>query len=87
MNRILTVDKEKRWVKVEAGVKIHELARELAKVGLALPNQGYIDFQTVAGAIGTATHGSGKTGTLSSFVREIELIDGLGNEHRLTQRE
>ena len=40
---------------------------------------GDIDKQTVAGAIATATHGSGiKLGSLSSVVRAVRIVTGTG---------
>ena len=44
---------------VEAGITLRELGPELAERGLALENQGDVDAQTIAGAISTATHGTG----------------------------
>ena len=38
---------------------LHRLNDELAAVGLAMPNLGDIDRQSIAGAIATATHGTG----------------------------
>lgn len=82
--RVLVIDKTQRTVKVESGIKIKKLLEMLAKENLTLPNQGYIVEQSVAGAIATATHGSGKTGTFSSFIQEIELLDANGRLHQLT---
>ena len=51
----------------------------LASYGLALPNLGDIDRQTVAGAISTGTHGSGnRLGGLATQVRGLTLITGDG---------
>ena len=44
---------------VEAGITLHELGEELRARGLAMENQGDVDPQTLAGAISTATHGTG----------------------------
>ena len=56
-------------VTVEAGITLHDLGEELAARGLALENQGDVDPQTLAGAISTATHGTGaRFGNLSSQV-------------------
>lgn len=82
--RVLFIDKQRLKVKTEAGIKIYKLLECLAKEGLTLPNQGYIVEQAIAGAVATATHGSGRTGTLSSFVEEIELLDANGTLHTLT---
>jgi FAD-linked oxidoreductase len=45
---------------VRAGTKIHAIGRPLWDRGLALKNQGDIDRQSIAGALSTATHGTGK---------------------------
>src|SRR5438477_7018036 len=57
--QLLDVDPTKRTVTVEAGIPIWKLADELAEHGLALSNLGDIGYQTIAGAISTATHGTG----------------------------
>ncbi len=59
MRRVLDVDRSSGLVRVQAGITIHELSRELDRHGLALENLGDIDVQSVAGAISTATHGTG----------------------------
>jgi len=45
---------------VGAGTRLHELDENLRRHGLAMPNLGDVDTQVVAGAMGTATHGSGR---------------------------
>jgi FAD/FMN-containing dehydrogenase len=44
-----------------AGTRIHALGRALFDAGVALKNQGDIDRQSLAGAVGTGTHGTGPT--------------------------
>lgn len=46
-------------VTVRAGIGLRSLNLSLALHGLALPNLGDIDRQTLAGALGTGTHGTG----------------------------
>ncbi len=46
-------------VTVQAGVRIGALSSALEAHGLALPNLGDIDVQSIAGAISTGTHGTG----------------------------
>ncbi len=78
-NRIISIDDEKRVVVMEAGIRLHDLGAELKKHGLAMPNLGSIDNQAIAGAIGTATHGSStRHGLLSQSVLglKIMLADG-----------
>lgn len=84
LNHVLSLDIENLRVRVQCGIKIKHLLEYLAKNHLTLPNQGYIDDQSIAGAIATATHGSGKTGTLSSFVEELKLLDANGILHSLS---
>ena len=56
---ITHVDRGRSRVRVRAGTPLHALTRALAEHGLALPNLGDIDRQTVAGATATGTHGTG----------------------------
>jgi L-gulonolactone oxidase len=57
--RVLDVDRESRLVQVQGGMTIAQLNACLAESGLALENLGDIDVQSIAGAISTATHGTG----------------------------
>ena len=67
-----------------AGTPIHAIGPLLAAEGLALANQGDIDRQTLAGAVATGTHGTGRgLGSLSSMVAGVELVDGRGGLHRI----
>jgi len=59
MSRVLDVDRASGLVRVEPGITLHDLGARLAEHDLALENQGDIDAQTLAGAISTATHGTG----------------------------
>lgn len=81
MRGVTEANTRKRWARVLPGTGLHELGQELAEHGLAMENLGDVDYQTIAGAIGTATHGSGVTlGNLSSTLIGGRLINGLGNE-------
>ena len=62
---------------MRAGTPLSLLNAELATHGLAMPNLGDIDVQTIAGALATGTHGTGAGyGCLSTFVDELELVTG-----------
>ena len=77
MRRVRAVDGAE--VTVEAGITLRELGEELRGRGLAMENQGDVDPQTLAGAISTATHGTGgRFGNLSSQVVGVRLVDGTG---------
>ncbi|MEE9417449.1 MAG: D-arabinono-1,4-lactone oxidase [Acidimicrobiales bacterium] len=56
-SQVLKVDGN--LVTVQSGIRLHDLAKSLASHGLALPNLGDIDAQSIAGAISTGTHGTG----------------------------
>ena len=66
-------------VEVGAGVTLHRLGAELAQRELAMENQGDIDRQQLAGALSTATHGTGATfPNLSAQVHSLTLVTADG---------
>lgn len=72
---VLAVDRERGRVTVQAGLPLWKLSRILDEHGLALPNLGDIAAQSVAGAVSTATHGTGRRlGNLSTFVEDLRLV-------------
>ncbi len=84
MNRVLAVDG--RLVTVEAGITIRELGPALAARGLALENQGDVDPQTIAGAISTATHGTGGAfANISSQVTGMRVVTADGEARRASR--
>jgi FAD-linked oxidoreductase len=88
LNRVLAVDERARLVTVEAGITIARLNEELAARGLALPNLGDIDRQSFAGAVATATHGTGaRFGGLATFLRRLHLITADGETLRCSPDE
>src|ERR1700685_4395150 len=60
LRAIRSVDEEAGEVTVEAGCRLRDLNEHLYARGLALANMGDIQEQTVAGAIQTGTHGTGR---------------------------
>jgi L-gulonolactone oxidase len=75
MRGIVSVDAATGLVEVAAGTPLHELNPQLAEHGLALEIMGDIDRQTIAGAVSTGTHGSGRNfGSVSTQVRALELV-------------
>ncbi|SCL57555.1 L-gulonolactone oxidase [Micromonospora citrea] len=82
------VDVDRRLVTVPAGITLRALNDLLAAHGLALPNLGDIDAQTIAGAISTGTHGTGAAyGCLSTFVEALTLVTGTGEVLRCSADE
>jgi L-gulonolactone oxidase len=74
-NRVLDVDRDSGLVRVQGGITIAALNARLAELGLALENLGDIDVQSVAGAISTATHGTGaRLRNIPAQVRELKLV-------------
>ncbi len=62
-----------------AGTMLADLGEPLNQVGRAMINMPDIDRQTFAGAISTATHGTGiSLGGLSDYVRALRLITPTG---------
>jgi L-gulono-1,4-lactone dehydrogenase len=77
LNRVLGVAGNE--VTVEAGITLRALGPALAERGLALENQGDVDAQTIAGAICTATHGTGgRFANISSQVTGVRLVTASG---------
>jgi L-gulono-1,4-lactone dehydrogenase len=74
-------------VRLGAGTTLHEASAELDRLGLAFENLGDIDVQTLAGAISTATHGTGATlKNLPAQVDELELVTAAGEVVRANAR-
>ena len=75
LTRLRSVDERAGLVTVEAGVRLRDLNEALLARGLALANLGDIQEQTVAGAIQTGTHGTGRdTGGIAAQVAGLELV-------------
>jgi FAD-linked oxidoreductase len=82
LSGLVGVDRETRRVTVQGGMRLRDLNRVLAQHGLAMPNLGDIDVQTISGAISTGTHGTGAGfGCLSTFVTALTLVAGDGSVH------
>jgi L-gulono-1,4-lactone dehydrogenase len=72
---VLDVDRDSGLVRVQAGITIAALNERLAEHGLAMENLGDIDVQSIAGAISTATHGTGaRLRNIPSQVAELKLV-------------
>jgi len=76
--------RQQRLVRVLGGTPIQALNDELDRMGLALPNMGGYDAQTIAGVVSTSTHGSGLGfGPFPSLVRSLDLVVSGGKALRL----
>lgn len=79
MNRILAVDAASGLVRVQGGITLNAASNALHAAGLAFPNLGDIDVQTIAGATATGTHGTGATlQNISAALHSVELMTAEG---------
>ncbi|MCD9155192.1 D-arabinono-1,4-lactone oxidase [Aeromicrobium duanguangcaii] len=79
MSRILHADTTTGLVRVQAGISLHDLNRRLDALGLALPNLGDVDPQSVAGATSTGTHGTGaRLFGIARAVAALQLVTAEG---------
>ena len=82
----IQIDKDARTVRVPAGLKYGELATALHERGWAIHNMASLPHISVAGAVATATHGSGaENGNLATSVRSLELVLPDGSTKRISQ--
>ena len=78
--QVLRVDKERKQVTVQAGITIEELNAELHANGLAMPNMGDIAYQSISGAVSTATHGTGIAyGGIATQLVGLDVVSGDGS--------
>jgi L-gulonolactone oxidase len=83
---VLDVDRSSGLVRVLGGITIRECNARLAEHGLALENLGDIDVQSIAGAISTATHGTGaRLRNISAQVAELTLVLADGSTLRCAE--
>jgi alditol oxidase len=82
----ISIDREKMTAIVGAGVSYGALAAHLHREGFALHNLASLPQISVAGAVATATHGSGdRNQTLSSAVAGLELVMSDGSLKRVVR--
>jgi L-gulono-1,4-lactone dehydrogenase len=75
LDRLVSVDIATSQITVQAGMPLHRLNAVLAEHGLGLTNMGDIDRQTLAGALSTGTHGTGRlSGGFAAQVAGLELV-------------
>jgi FAD-linked oxidoreductase len=85
---VIECDPSTRQASMWGGTKIHAIGIPLKESGLALANQGDIDVQSIAGAIGTGTHGTGATlGSLSTQIVAMTLVTADGGILEVTDHD
>ena len=85
---IVSADTESGLVTVRSGTTLRALNADLDMLGLAMPNLGDIDAQTISGAISTGTHGTGaRFGGIATQVEGLELVMADGSPVRASAAE
>lgn len=86
LNRVLAIDANAGRVTVEGGIRYGELAPVLQAHGLALANLASLPHISVAGAVMTATHGSGSaTGNLATQIAAMDVVAPSGDVVTITR--
>jgi len=86
MHEVVSLDRDKRTVTVEAGITYGQLCPYLDQKGFALHNLASLPHISVAGACSTATHGSGEqNGNLATSVAGLEFVTAKGDVLRLSR--
>jgi FAD/FMN-containing dehydrogenase len=76
---LLAHDRSAGRATLGAGTTLKEASRALLEIGLAFPNLGDVDYQTVAGIVGTGTHGTGaQLKIISDSLQGVRLLTGQG---------
>ena len=84
LREVGAVDETAATVTVGAGIRYAELAPYLDERGWALGNLPSLPHVSVAGAVATATHGSGDSNpVLADAVRAVDLVTAPGERRRL----
>lgn len=79
LNGLVEIDQHETTATFLAGTTLRETGPILAAHNQGLINMPDVDHQTLAGAISTATHGTGrKLGSLSSYISGLSFIDAKG---------
>ena len=79
LDKALVADILPKRFTVQAGVRIKNLVKMLAKDNLGMENLGSIMEQSIGGAMSTGTHGTGlRLGNLATQIVGMKLVNGKG---------
>jgi len=80
MDQVISIDKEKQTVTVQAGARVSQVIDELRKHNLTLPNLASIAEQQMGGFVQVGAHGTGANiPPVDEFVTKLKLVTpGLG---------
>lgn len=80
LDKAVAIDKGRMRASVQAGIRIKNLVKLLRSNGLGMRNLGSIKEQSIAGAVSTATHGTGRDiGNISTQIVGMNLVTGRGD--------
>ncbi len=86
LDQVIDIDRAAGTVTVNAAIRYGTLAQVLEREHLALHNMASLPHISIAGAVATATHGSGDAnGNLATAVRALELITSDGDVLRVSR--
>ena len=87
MDELVAVEPEGRTVTVGAGMTYGQLCPLLHSKGFALHNLASLPHISIAGAVSTATHGSGEqNGNLATAVSALEIVTAAGEVVKLSRQ-
>src|SRR5437879_7778451 len=87
LDEVVALDPQAHTVTVRAGMTYGQLCPLLHSKGFALHNLASLPHISIAGAISTATHGSGeKNGNLATAVSTLEIVTAAGEVVRLSRQ-
>lgn len=88
LSGIEQLNKENGTVTVLGGTRLFQIGEELGKAGYSQENHGDINVQSIAGAISTGTHGSGREfGNISTQVTELMIVTASGEILTVSEKE
>jgi len=87
MDEVVALKPEAHTVTVNAGMTYGQLCPLLHRKGFALHNLASLPHISIAGAVSTATHGSGeKNGNLATAVSALEIVTAAGEVVELSRQ-
>src|SRR5947208_4774492 len=88
LDKMVALEPEAHTVTVDAGMTYGQLSPLLHSKGFALHNLASLPHISIAGAINTATHGSGeRNGNLATAVSALEIVTADGAVVKLSRRQ
>jgi xylitol oxidase len=86
-SEVVALEPEAHTVTIDAGMTYGQLCPLLHSKGFALHNLASLPHISIAGAISTATHGSGeKNGNLATAVSALEIVTAAGEVVKLSRQ-